>query len=226
MRGHSLLATLYVVLAVADAQSVRAAAAPQVALSTAMGEITIELDPEAAPLTVANFLAYVRAGFYDGTLIHRVVRDFMLQGGGLTADMEEKRPGLAVPIRSEADNGRKNLAGTVAMARQSAPDSAASQFFINLRDNDFLDREQALDHVGYAVFGRVVAGMAVVRQIELVRITARRGRSDVPVEPIVIRSAREVAPREVAPREVAPKDLTDTSAPLRTPPAAAAGTAD
>ncbi len=211
--GSTVVALL---LALRSAVGAAPADAPRVVLSTSLGDVTVALDPEAAPITVANFLRYVRAGFYDGTIVHRVVRNFMLQAGGLDADMREK-PALAPPILSEAGTGRSNRAGTVAMARRSAADSATSQFFVNLHDNAFLDRDHALDGVGYAVFGEVVAGMEVVRKIETVDVIARRGHPDVPVTPIVIRSVRELPPDAA---------LSDTSAPPRTPPAAVAGTAD
>ncbi len=135
-----------------------------VLLETSRGEIKLELDDQRAPETVKNFLTYAEAGFYDGTIFHRVVADFMIQGGGYTADLQAK-PTLA-PIRNEAGNGLKNRRGTIAMARTPMIDSATSQFFINLRDNDFLDhRGNDPESFGYAVFGRVVAGMDVVDSI-------------------------------------------------------------
>src|SRR2546427_8376998 len=132
---------------------------PMVLLSTSMGDIKVELYPDKAPVTVKNFLDYVKAGYYDGTVFHRVIPGFMIQGGGLTADMQDKREGQKAAIKNESDNGLKNDTGTLAMARTSAPDSATSQFFINVKDNTFLNRESAGDKVGYAVFGKVVAGV-------------------------------------------------------------------
>jgi peptidyl-prolyl cis-trans isomerase A (cyclophilin A) len=186
---------------------------PTVLLSTSRGDITVELDAERAPLTVRNFLEYVREGYYDGTLLHRVVRNFIIQGGGLAPSMREK-PGRRAPIPSEAGNGVTNAAGTLAMARTSAADSATAEFFINLRDNPFLDRASALDHIGYAVFGRVTQGMDVLKRIAQVKTTVRGPHPNVPVEPIVIRSARIVA------------EVSDRSAPPPAPPPADAGTGD
>jgi cyclophilin family peptidyl-prolyl cis-trans isomerase len=165
-----------------------APAAPRVALETSKGRIVLELDAEHAPKSVENFLAYVRAGHYDGTVFHRVIPGFMIQGGGFTPDMTQKptRP----PIANEADNGLKNRRGTLAMARTSDPDSATAQFFINLVDNTPLDfRSKDVRGWGYAVFGKVVEGMDVVDAIAQVQ-TGRRGPyDDVPVEPVVIQKA-------------------------------------
>ncbi|MDS4028324.1 MAG: peptidylprolyl isomerase [Candidatus Contendobacter sp.] len=154
-------------------------------LHTTLGVITLELDRAHAPATAANFLQYARDGFYDGTLFHRVIPNFMIQGGGLNPDMNQK-PGYP-PIRNEADNGLKNRTGTVAMARTADPHSATSQFFINLKDNDFLDhRGQTNQGWGYCVFGQVVDGMDVVNAIAKVATTSRRGHQDVPVEAVII----------------------------------------
>jgi peptidyl-prolyl cis-trans isomerase A (cyclophilin A) len=158
-------------------------------LSTSAGDITIELWPDKAPITVANFLEYSKAGYYDGTVFHRVIPGFMLQGGGMDATMEE-RPGQRPPIKNESDNGLRNETGTVAMARTRVPDSATSQFFINVKDNGFLDREQAADGAGYAVFGKVADGMDVVKKIEAVKTTTKGMHQDVPVEAVVIKSVR------------------------------------
>jgi cyclophilin family peptidyl-prolyl cis-trans isomerase len=158
-------------------------------LSTSAGDITIELWPDKAPITVANFLEYSKAGYYDGTVFHRVIPGFMLQGGGMDATMEE-RPGQRLPIKNESDNGLRNETGTVAMARTRVPDSATSQFFINVKDNGFLDREQAADGAGYAVFGKVADGMDVVKKIEAVKTTTKGMHQDVPVEAVVIKSVR------------------------------------
>jgi peptidyl-prolyl cis-trans isomerase B (cyclophilin B) len=154
-------------------------------LHTTLGVITLELDHARAPATAANFLQYAREGFYDGTLFHRAIPDFMIQGGGLDPDLHQKlaRP----PIRNEADNGLKNQTGTVAMARTSDPHSATSQFFINLKDNDFLDHHgQTSQGWGYCVFGRVVDGMEVVNTIAGIATTSRRGHQDVPVQNVII----------------------------------------
>ena len=161
---------------------------PRVRLITAMGTIDIELDPAAAPTTVANFLTYVSDGYYDGTIFHRVIPGFMIQGGGFTTAMQRKatRP----PIRNEADNGLSNQTGTIAMARTPDPHSASAQFFINVKDNDFLDhRAKTAKGWGYCVFGRVIAGMNVVRTIENVPTASRFGMRDVPQTPVLIQRA-------------------------------------
>jgi peptidyl-prolyl cis-trans isomerase B (cyclophilin B) len=163
----------------------------QVKLVTQKGEIVIELDAKAAPKTVENFLAYVNAGFYDGTIFHRVIKAFMIQGGGFDADMQRKptRP----PIANEADNGLSNRVGTIAMARTPDPHSASAQFFINVKDNNFLDhRAKTAQGWGYCVFGKVVSGMDVVRSIENVPTTMRAGMRDVPQTPVVIVKAEVV----------------------------------
>ena len=165
-----------------------ALAALQVALQTSMGRIVLELDDARAPGTVANFLQYVREGHYDGTVFHRVINGFMIQGGGMTADMKEKptRPG----IRNEASNGLKNTAYTVSMARTPDPHSASAQFFINVADNDFLNyREPTTRGWGYAVFGKVVQGKEVVDKIKAVPTTTRGQNEGVPLQPIVIQKA-------------------------------------
>lgn len=174
----------------------------RVKLETSMGDIVIELDAEAAPVTVKNFLQYVKEGFYDGTVFHRVIKDFMVQSGGLDADMVEKR--TRPPIVNEASNGLKNLRGTIAMARRPDPDSATAQFFINHKDNAVLNHvPNRKDRAGYAVFGKVVEGMEVVDAIAAVRTTSKMSTSvegikrpmqDVPAEPVVIKSVRVVAP--------------------------------
>jgi cyclophilin family peptidyl-prolyl cis-trans isomerase len=161
-----------------------------VLLSTSMGDIKVELFPEKAPITVKNFLDYVKAGYFDGTIFHRVIPGFMIQGGGLTADMQDKREGQKAAIKNESDNGLKNETGTLAMARTSAPDSATSQFFINVKDNTFLNKDSAADKVGYAVFGKVVDGMDVVKKIEAVKTTTKGPHQNVPVDPVTIKSAK------------------------------------
>jgi cyclophilin family peptidyl-prolyl cis-trans isomerase len=160
-----------------------------VKLQTTMGDITIALDEEKSPLTTANFLNYVKEGFYDGTIFHRVISSFMIQGGGMTADMGQKA--TSAPIKNEASNGLKNNRGTIAMARTNNPDSATSQFFINLVDNNFLNYVGAA-RPGYAVFGKVIEGMDVVDKIGAVKTTTKMGAGDVPVEPITILSAKIV----------------------------------
>jgi cyclophilin family peptidyl-prolyl cis-trans isomerase len=165
---------------------------PMILITTSLGDIKVELYPDKAPETVKNFLAYVNAGYYDNTIFHRVIPGFMVQGGGLTADMKDKREGQKAPIKNESSNGLKNEVGTLAMARTSAPDSATSQFFINVKSNDFLNKEKAQDGVGYAVFGKVVDGMDVVKKIEQVQTTSKDTHQNVPVEAVVIKSAKEL----------------------------------
>jgi peptidyl-prolyl cis-trans isomerase B (cyclophilin B) len=165
---------------------------PMVLLTTSMGEIKIELYPDKAPKTVENFLAYVKSGQYDGLVFHRVIPGFMIQGGGLDANLNEKKTERA-PIQNEANNGLKNTVGTIAMARTSDPHSASAQFFINVKDNGFLDhRDETRQGWGYAVFGRVVEGMDVVRKIETVPTTTRPPHQNVPKDAVVIQSARVV----------------------------------
>ena len=153
-----------------------------IVLSTSLGDITVELDAAKAPITVKNFLAYVDAGFYDGTIFHRVIPDFMVQCGGFTPDMVQKKTNP--PIKNEANNGLSNEPYTLAMARTSDVDSATSQFFINLADNVFLDHGKR--DFGYAVFGRVVKGTEVVDKIAGVKTGSAGGHRDVPVQPVVI----------------------------------------
>lgn len=161
---------------------------PVVRLETTRGNIVLELDREKAPKTVDSFLALVESGFYDGTVFHRVIKGFMVQGGGLTGDMNQKPTGA--PIPNEADNALKNDRGTIAMARTQDPHSATSQFFINTVDNAFLNHSsKTLSGWGYCVFGHVVEGMDVVDAIESSPTTARGMHTDVPVEPVVINKA-------------------------------------
>ena len=162
-----------------------------VVMETSLGTIKIELDPEKAPLTVQNFLAYVDEGFYDGTVFHRVIPNFMIQGGGFEPGMRQKK--TKASIRNESSNGLSNARGTLAMARTSVPDSATCQFFINVKDNAGLDRAQSQDGVGYCVFGRVVEGMDVVDAIKRVATTTRSGHADVPQQDVVLRSVRREA---------------------------------
>lgn len=157
-------------------------------LETNLGTITIELDEENTPKTAANFLQYVKDGFYDGVIFHRVIKGFMVQGGGFKPGMVTKPTGK--PIMNEADKGGKNLRGTLAMARTNDPHSASAQFFINLVDNDFLNHKtKTPDGWGYCVFGRVVDGMDVVDNIAKVATTAKAGHRDVPEEDVLIQSA-------------------------------------
>ncbi|UCG39685.1 MAG: peptidyl-prolyl cis-trans isomerase [bacterium] len=157
----------------------------RIRIETSRGVIVAELDADKAPVTVSNFLSYAKEGFYDGTVFHRVIDGFMIQGGGFTPDMGQKKGKPA--IRNEAGNGLRNLRGTLAMARTPAVDSATSQFFINLVDNDFLDhRNKTPAGFGYAVFGRVVEGMDVVDAIGKVDTGTVRGFQDVPLEPVVM----------------------------------------
>ncbi len=165
---------------------------PIVLLTTSLGNIKIELDPEKAPITAKNFIDYVKAGYYDGTIFHRVIPGFMIQGGGLSLDMRDKSEGQRAPIKNESSNGLKNETGTVAMARTSDPDSATSQFFINVKANAFLNKNQAQGGVGYAVFGRVIEGMDVVRKIEQVKTTTKGMHGNAPLEVVLIKSAKVV----------------------------------
>ena len=162
---------------------------PRVSLETSKGKIVIEVYPDKAPLTVANFLQYVKSGFYDGVIFHRVIPDFMVQTGGFTPAMEQKP--TKGQVKNESDNGLRNERGTLAMARLSAPHTASSQFFINLKDN------RSLDHSprgwGYTVFGKVVEGMEVVDSVATVRTTTKGPHGDVPVEPVIIKKASVVA---------------------------------
>jgi peptidyl-prolyl cis-trans isomerase B (cyclophilin B) len=156
-----------------------------------MGNITIELFKEKAPITVKNFLGYVKEGFYDGLIFHRVIKDFMIQGGGMSEALEQKKPKFA--IKNEATNGLSNTRGSLAMARTAVVDSATSQFFINTVDNLFLNhKNKQPDHFGYCVFGQVTEGMEVVDQIRAVKTGNKNGHGDVPVEPVFMNSARIV----------------------------------
>lgn len=181
-----LICALTVMMTAASA--VARAANPIVVIETNMGTIRVELFEDKAPITVKNFLQYVADKHYDGLIFHRVIPNFMIQGGGYEPGLKERK--TRAPIKNEAGNGLSNVRGTIAMARTNVPDSATSQFFINVKDNTFLDRAQAADKVGYCVFGRVTEGMDVVDKISLVK-TGRRGLfGDVPVEDVVIKSVR------------------------------------
>jgi peptidyl-prolyl cis-trans isomerase B (cyclophilin B) len=171
-----------------------AAEQPQVKIVTSAGEIVLELYPEKAPKTVANFLQYVDDGFYSGTIFHRVIDGFMIQGGGFTADYQQKKTRSA--IENEADNGLRNSLGTIAMARTSDPHSATAQFFINVTNNQFLDfRERTQRAWGYAVFGKVIGGMATVNTIRTTRTGAGGPfAKDVPLVPVTILRMERIAP--------------------------------
>lgn len=160
---------------------------PHVLLDTSLGQIEVELNAEKAPISTKNFLIYVDSGFYDNTIFHRVIPGFMVQGGGFTEQMAQKQ--TKDPIRNEASNGLNNVRGTLAMARTSDPNSATSQFFINVADNDFLNPGRDR---GYAVFGKVTKGMDVVDQIVNSPTTVKKGMRDVPVDPVFIKSAKRI----------------------------------
>lgn len=179
--GHALLAAALAL------GTHLAAQAQKVRLATSAGDVVIELDAAKAPKTVANFLEYVKAGHYNGTVFHRVIPNFMIQGGGMTADMQEKPTREPIPLESR--NGLDNARGTVAMARRGDPNSATAQFFINVRDNGFLNAAQSQDGNGYAVFGKVVAGMDVVDKIRVVPTGNKGPHQNVPLEPVTIKQA-------------------------------------
>jgi peptidyl-prolyl cis-trans isomerase A (cyclophilin A) len=160
---------------------------PHVLLDTSFGQIEVELDPVKAPISSKNFLEYVDSGFYNNTIFHRVIPGFMVQGGGFTDQMAQKQ--TKDPIRNEASNGLNNVRGTLAMARTSDPNSATSQFFINVADNDFLNPGRDR---GYAVFGKVTKGMDVVDQIVNSPTTIKKGMRDVPADPVYIKSAKRI----------------------------------
>jgi len=160
-----------------------------VKFETSLGDFVVELFADDAPVTVRNFLQYVDDGHFDGTVFHRVIPGFVIQGGGMNADMEQKK--TRKPIDNEATNGLRNLRGTLSMARTNDINSATSQFFVNLADNAFLDHQGPRNY-GYAVFGKVVEGMDVVDAIAAVRTGRRRGHDDVPVEPVVVNAARRL----------------------------------
>ena len=173
------------VLFAANLMAAEPAKAPHVLITTTNGEIEIELDPVKAPISTKNFLAYVDKGFYTNTIFHRVIPGFMVQGGGFTQSMSQKP--TEAPIKNEASNGLHNVRGTLSMARTNDPDSATSQFFINVKDNDFLDQGD-----GYAVFGKVVKGMDVVDIIVNSQTTTKQGMQNVPIDPVLIKSAKRI----------------------------------
>jgi cyclophilin family peptidyl-prolyl cis-trans isomerase len=187
MRKHFILALAGALLTTATLKGVSPVKHPTVVMKTSLGSVTIELYPDKAPETVKNFLQYVNDKFYDGTIFHRVISNFMIQGGGFDSAMNQKP--TRAPIKNEAANGLKNDVGTVAMARTSEPNSATAQFFINVKNNGFLDyRDPSSQGIGYCVFGKVTAGMDVVDKIKAVPT----GAQDVPKTQVVIESIRVV----------------------------------
>lgn len=188
MLRRFVLTALVGLAGIAPALTLGAQAAPQkVRLSTSMGDIVVEVDADKAPKSAANFIQYVKAGHYNGTIFHRVIDGFMIQGGGFTPALQQKP--TRAPIALEARNGLKNERGTLAMARTADPNSATAQFFINVVDNPFLDAENARDGNGYAVFGRVVQGMEVVDKIKAVPVGDRAGQQNVPLQPVILKKA-------------------------------------
>jgi peptidyl-prolyl cis-trans isomerase A (cyclophilin A) len=159
---------------------------------TTLGDFTVELFEKEAPETVVNFLKYIDSGFFDGTIFHRIVPGFVIQGGGFTEDMSQKR--TQPPIKNEANNGLKNLRGTLSMARTNDVNSATSQFFVNLKDNDFLDHKPG--NYGYAVFARVTEGMDVIEKIAAVATGRRSGFDDVPTEAVIMKRVQRIAPKQ------------------------------
>jgi peptidyl-prolyl cis-trans isomerase A (cyclophilin A) len=180
-----------------------------VQMKTNQGDILLELDQGRAPVSVANFLAYVKDGFYDGTIFHRVINGFMIQGGGFTEQMQQKS--TKPPISNEWQNGLKNKTGAIAMARTNNPNSATAQFFINVKDNDFLSTAQG-GGAGYAVFGKVVAGMDVVNKIKAVQTGNKNGMQNVPVSPIVIQKTMVVSADDAKKIIAGKKDKTKPAA--------------
>lgn len=168
---------------------------PQVSIMTSKGEIVVELKPEKAPKTVENFLEYVKSGFYENTIFHRVIKEFMIQGGGFTPEMVKKK--ACPPIQNEADNRDSNRKYTIAMARTPDPHSASAQFFINCKNNDFLDfKNKSPQGWGYCVFGRVIKGMPVVDAIEGVATSSKGGMQNVPVETVLITKVKLLNPQK------------------------------
>jgi len=163
-----------------------------VQMKTSMGDIVLELNAEKAPISVANFVKYTESGHYNGTVFHRVISTFMIQGGGFTPDLSQKE--TLPPIKNEWKNGLKNKRGTIAMGRTNVADSATSQFYINVQDNDVLDTPR--DGAAYAVFGKVVSGMDVVDQIKVVKTGTKNGMGDVPVTPVVIEKVTKITADE------------------------------
>ena len=192
---HLIILCLLAVAVTPAVVAEEAAVQPRVAFETSKGQIIIELLADKAPTTVENFLAYVESGFFDGTIFHRVISDFMVQGGGFTADLK-KKPTNA-PIQNEADNGLLNERGTLAMARTNDPHSATAQFFINVVDNDYLNHTaKTARGWGYTVFAKVVEGMDVADAIAGVETTRRQGQSHLPVETVTIEMASVIDPQD------------------------------
>ena len=192
-RVFGLMMILFSLLSV----NVHAAQNPKVVLETSMGDITLELYLDKAPATVKNFLTYTNEKFYDETVFHRVISGFMIQGGGMTADMNEKP--THSPILNEADNGLKNDRGTIAMARTNDPNSATAQFFINAKDNTFLNfRSKTIEGYGYCVFGKVTKGLDVVDAIEKTPTTTKGFFQDVPAKPVIIKKAYRLKEKKTA----------------------------
>lgn len=187
MMHHTLRRLARLALAVTCVTAAFVAQAQTVKLVTTQGDIVLQLDATKAPRTVDNFVQYVKAGHYNGTVFHRVIDGFMIQGGGMTPDLKEKP--TRAPIQLESQNGLSNQRGTVAMARTRDPHSATAQFFINVKDNAFLDAARSPDGQGYAVFGKVTQGMDVVDRIRKVRTTQLGMYADVPAEPVIIKQA-------------------------------------
>lgn len=183
-----------------------------VVMTTSKGDVVLELDRAKAPLSVDNFMSYVDSGFYDGTTFHRVIPTFMIQGGGFTPDMKPKA--VKPPIKNEWTNGLKNNRGTIALARQNAPDTATSQFFINVKDNVALNGDPNADRPGYAVFGKVIAGMDVVDAIKVVPTAQRGPHEAVPVEPVMITKVARVSEADARKKAaVAPPAATTPATP-------------
>lgn len=184
----AVLATIAVISGLFNAGPLSAQGNPQAVMHTSMGDIRLELYADKAPISVENFISYARSGFYDGTIFHRVIGSFMIQGGGFTPDMQKKPTGE--PIQNEAGNGLSNLRGTIAMARTNDPHSATAQFFINVQNNTNLDYSGGTSSRswGYAVFGRVISGMDVVDKIRFVSTETQGRFANVPVEPVTIDS--------------------------------------
>jgi len=187
---RKIVSTVALICFMAGIASAEGKKNPVVTMETSLGNVKIELFEKEAPVSVGNFLEYTRSGFYSGTIFHRVIANFMIQGGGFTSDLKQKP--TKAPIRNEAGNGLKNQRGTIAMARTGVVDSATAQFFINVVNNDFLNqRDKTQQGFGYAVFGKVVEGMDVIDKIAAVK-TVTRGFPDVPGTPVVIKSINVV----------------------------------
>lgn len=189
MLSVKVVVVCFVVLAMMTSGAARAAN-PVVIIETNMGNIKVELFEDKAPVTVKNFLQYVDDKHYDGTIFHRVISDFMIQGGGFEPGMKEKK--TRDPIKNESSNGLSNLRGTIAMARTKEPNSATAQFYINVKDNKALDKEKAADGVGYCVFGRVIDGLEIVDKIKEVETGISKGHENVPTKDVVIKSVKLV----------------------------------